>query len=489
MDDGKQEFDFSDFDNALPKHDDFAADKPVVDESKRALPCRIDDLDLQRPPGFVGHVADWIDSQCRYPRRRLAVASAIVAVGNIGGLRHQDARDGITANMIAFCVAASSTGKEAVMQAFNDLHRAAGVSGAIHGSIKSEQEIVRNAIDQQASYYSIDEIGIFLTKVRKAQRGNSGASYLEGVFGVIMSLYSKAGSFMPLGGDTARDLRKSLTGGLARAEENGDQEGADLFRRKLSTLDRGIERPFMSLMGYTTPSTFDGVMDGETATQGLVGRAIIVNEPDINPAPRIGFSKPDLPMTMGMKLFHLSGRSADDHGPVDYTGQDRDEVLTDQDASDLLDAILLWLIDYGSDAAEETGEASVAMVRRSFEMVAKISFIMGMADGARTVDHVRWAFAYCKAELDAKVGLVFANDNAKARPDEAIAARIMGRLDPEKGKSAAVIANQVKTDKAKVLQILGALEAKGAAQQKVSKRTYKGQPVVYWFPVDASKNA
>ena len=110
--------DFSDFEFHIPRHDDFEVEKPEIETSKgRPLPCKVDDLDLQRPPGFVGRVADWIDSQCRYPRRRLAVASAIVAVGNIGGLRYEDARDNMTANMIAFCVAASSTGKEAVMQA------------------------------------------------------------------------------------------------------------------------------------------------------------------------------------------------------------------------------------------------------------------------------------------------------------------------------------------------------------------------------------
>lgn len=476
----RDDVDFNDFDAHIPKHDDFDADKPV-DDGARALPCKIDDLDLQRPPGFVGRVADWVDSQCRYPRRRLAVASAIVATGNIGGLRYYDAKDGITANMIAFCVAASSTGKEAVMQAFNDLHKAAGVSGAIHGSIKSEQEIMRNAIDQQASYYSIDEIGIFLTKVRKAQKGNSGASYLEGVFGAIMSLYSKANSFMPLGGDTSRDLRKALTAGLSRAEESGDEKSTELYQRKLDTLDRGIERPFMSLMGYTTPSTFDGVMDGETATQGLVGRAIIVNEPDINPAPRMGFEKPNLPMTMQGRLFQLSGRDQNDFGPVDCTGADLEPIQTDVAAAKMLDDVLLWLIEYGNDAAEETGEASVAMVRRSFEMTAKISFILGLADGIRTVDHVRWAFAYCKAELDAKVALVFANDHQKSRPEEALAARILGRLDPEKGKSVAVLANQVKVDKESVSAILTKLEAKGLADQKVGNRLYRGQKVVNWF--------
>ena len=87
--------DFSDFEAHIVRHDDFEADVPDVKETKNKLPCKIDDLDLQKPPGFVGVVADWIDSQCRYPRRRLAVASAIVAVGNIGGLKYEDDRAGV----------------------------------------------------------------------------------------------------------------------------------------------------------------------------------------------------------------------------------------------------------------------------------------------------------------------------------------------------------------------------------------------------------
>ena len=144
--------------------DDFAPPAPEAPERNDRFPppFSLDGVDLLTPPGFVGDVAAWIDSQCRYPRRRLAVASALVTVGNIGGLRHEDARDGVTANMLAFCVAASATGKEAVMQACTDLHIAAGVHYALQGGIKSEQEIMRNLIEHQAAYYIIDEIGIFL---------------------------------------------------------------------------------------------------------------------------------------------------------------------------------------------------------------------------------------------------------------------------------------------------------------------------------------
>lgn len=482
MNDTPETPDFSDFEAYVPRHDDFREERPV-DDFTRKPPCRVDDLDLHSPPGFVGRVADWIDSQCRYPRRKLAVASAIVAVGNIGGLRHEDARDGVTANLMAFCVAASSTGKEAVMQAFADLHISAGIQGAVHGSMKSEQEIMRNVIEQQASFYNIDEIGIFLTKVRNAQKKGGNTAYLEGIFGAIMSIFSKANSRVLLGGDVKRELRKLYAGQLARAQEAGDDDAEARAHKLLTMVDEGLERPFMSLVGYTTPTTFDGVMDGETATQGLVGRALIINEPDINPRPRVGFKRAEMPMTMAMRLWSLTGREQGDHGPVEYRG-DRVRVETEPDANRLLDDILGWLIDTADDAGEETGEASVAMVRRAFEMVAKISFILAIGDNGeapkRTVEHVRWAFAYVRAELDAKVRLVFANDHAKQKPEEALAARLLNFMGDEGGVTLGVLSNRVRLPSHEVDKVLTKLVDQGLAKKVQSGRKYRGKVVDRW---------
>ena len=296
---------------------------------------------------------------------------------------------------------------------------------------------MRNVIDQQASFYNIDEIGIFLTKVRNAQKNGGSAAYLEGIFGSIMSIYSKANSRVLLGGDMTREMRKIYAGQFARAEEHGDEAAAEKAGKMLAMVDAGLERPFMSLMGYTTPSTFDNVMDGETATQGLVGRALIVNEPDINPRPRIGFKKPELPMMLGMRLWSLTGREQDQTGPVEYR-HERESIKTDKKACKMLDDILHWLMDHADDANEETGEASVAMVRRAFEMVAKISFIMAIPDGKRTVEHVRWAFAYVRAAL---------------------------RLPREQ-----------------IQGVLISLEAKGIVKKAPTSRRYRGELVVSWLP-------
>lgn len=469
--------DFSDFDDgaamSVPTHNDFDAER--VEEDGFALPVDVADIDLTRPPGFVGNVTDWIDGQCRYPRRRLCVAAALTAIGNIGGMSHYDTRDGVSSNMLAFCVAASSTGKEAVMQAFNDLHIAAGVQGGLQGTIKSEQEIIRNLIEHQASFYSIDEIGIFLGKVRSAQK-RGGATYLEGVFGTIMSAYSKANSRMLLGGDVGRDLRKQFAAYLSRAMDDDDNKGQDRAKRMLEMIDNGLERPFMSIIGFTTPSTFDGMMDGETATQGFVGRAVIVSERDINPRPRKGFRKADMPIMMGGKLGLIYGGSDD---RVEFSGPRRD-VHTDDDANDALDAISEWLIDYADHMGEKTGEASVAMIRRAYELIAKISFVLAIPTGTRTLDHVRWAFAYVKDEIDFKVQLVFANDNAKEKPEDALTARLLNLVDVDNGLTTSMLANKLKVPAGTIEAHCKQLEGAGHLQLKEGRK-YRGKVVLKWF--------
>jgi len=439
------------------------------------MPLDVSAVDLLTPPGFVGQVVDWIDSQCRYPRRRLAVASGLCAIANIGGMSHEDELNAVTANMLAFCVAASSTGKEAVMQAFTELHIAAGIQGALQGGIKSEQEITRNLIEHQAAFYNIDEIGIFLGKVRNAQK-RGGASYLEGVFAIIMNAYSKANSRFLLSGDTKRELRKIYVGQLSKAQDNDDTDRIRDAERMLGMIDSGLERPFLSLIGFTTPSTFDGIMDGETATQGFVGRAIIVNERDINPRARKGFKRKEMPMMMAGRLGVLYGNEG---ARVEHAGK-RFLVKTDDDAAAALVNINEWLIDYADHMGEKTGEASVAMIRRGYELIAKVSFILAIPDGRRTIEHVRWALAYVKDEMDFKVALVFANDNQKDKPQEALAARLMGYIDADTGASTNVLANRSRVDRLTIETMMLDLQARGMVKKEATGRKHKKVEVFVW---------
>jgi hypothetical protein len=463
-----------------------------IDEPSGDHPFNIDNVDLLRPPGFVGEVTKWIDAQCRYPRQNLAVSAAVAAVGNVIGLRYTDEKNGTNGNLFAFCVAASATGKEAVQQAMAEVHRAAGIHVATHGAIKSEQEIIRNLIRHQAAYYIIDEVGIFLKKIANAQK-SGGAVYLDGVIGILMSAYSKADGFMLLNGDTKDEVRKILLQELSQCKkaisENEDKGGfcarrVPQLERALDHIDDGLERPFLSLVGYTTPITFDGLITFEQATNGFVGRSWMINERESNPRARRGFKKQPMPDSMRGLLFSLhSGGHYDSQGlkRVEYYGE-KTKVKVDAEASRMMDAVLDWIEEQAEEHKSATGLESI--VRRSYELMAKIALILGAPEGLITPEHVRWAYAAMRRDIDDKIRLAYANMVEKDNPDDAIAMRIMNMLDKEHGETLGVIKNRFRKEKGeKIENILAALEEMGKIKKLETTHQGNGKKIDKWFSV------
>ena len=292
------EIDFSDFDAAMPVDDfnasDFMSSDPVEDEPGEILPFPLSGVDLLQPPGTVGRLAAWIDSQGRRPRARLAVAGALIAMGNAAGLRYTDDRDRVSTNLFVFCVAGSRTGKDAIDQAVQEIHRKIGMAPAQHGKIKSEQEIIRNLLRHQPALYVVDEIGIDLQKIKNAQQ-RGGAAYLEGAVGALMSAYGRSNGFLPVSGDVKQEEKTRIIKELAQAQkriDNGDDEDGfaqkdlDRLEKALARVDGGIEKPFLSIMGSTTPVTFNHLVDFQTATNGFIGRSLLFIEQDTAPRSR-----------------------------------------------------------------------------------------------------------------------------------------------------------------------------------------------------------
>ena len=431
------------------------AEAPAAVVEKGDHPFSIASVDLLRPPGFVGQVSKWIDSQCRYPREHLAVAASLVGVGNAAGLRYTDDIDGVTCNLFGFCVAGSATGKEAVQQAMAEVHRATGIQAATHGSIKSEQEIVRNLIRHQAALYIIDEIGILLAKVVNAQK-KGGAAYLDGVIGMLMAAYSKADSYMLLTGDTKEDVRKTLIGELSQARksisENEDKNGIHQRRlpqleRALANLDNGLERPFLSMIGFTTPVTFEDLVTYEQATNGFIGRSLLIKERETNPRARRKFRKE--PMTSQMRaalqnLYQPGQFDAMTMGRVEHYG-DKVRIKTEPAAQEMMSSVLDWLEDYAEAHKGQTGLE--AIVRRGYEMMAKVSLILAVPEGMRTTEHVRWAYAIMRRDIDEKITLAYSNMNARQDPAMALMAKITTLVDHDHGESMAVIRNRCRPAK------------------------------------------
>lgn len=458
-------------------HDEFIIDNEID----------ISGVDLLRPPGFVGELAKWINDQCRYPREHLSSAAALVAMGNVAGLRYTDDRDNVSLNLFAFCIAGSATGKEAVQQAMADIHRAAGIHIATHGSIKSEQEIVRNLIRNQAAYYIIDEIGILLSKIESARK-RGGAAYLDGVIGQLMAAYSKATGFMLLTGDLKDAVRDALKAELASCRksisENEDATGHAKRRipgleRALDQIDNGLERPFLSLIGFTTPVTFDALVTREQAENGFIGRSILINERDTNPRAKRGFKKRPMPEPLRNTLISIySGGEYDpSNARVEFYG-DKIEVSTSPAAHAMLDRVL----DYFEQRAEDFKSTNgfEAVPRRGYEAVAKISTILAVPSGVRTEEHVRWAFAMASRDVEEKTRLAFSNEDGGDATQKLMAA-ILSKISDDHGESIGVICNKMrKHKKSDVEKAVSMMHESGLIRSEKS-RGLNGKEVVKYF--------
>jgi hypothetical protein len=440
---------------------EFGGDEtPEPEAPAPGLPFSLAGVDLTCPPGYVGRVADWIEAQSRRPRRRLAVAGALAAIGNIAGMRYSDDLDGVTANLFVFCVAGSRTGKEAIQQAVAEIHRTAGCAAATHGAIKSEQEIIKNLTRHQAAFYVIDEIGIFLQKIRNAQ-ARGGAIYLDGVIGMLMSAYSKADGFMLLTGDMKEEVRTHLLRELAsikrRIEESegGSTIGLETrqrdLERALAGLDNGLERPFLSLLGFTTPVTFDDLVDYQSATNGFIGRSLIFQERDTAPRTKNGFRRERMSAEMATTLARIYNAgeydSLADAGAmgarVEYYGE-RTRIPTDARAADMLSAALDWFEDEAISHKTRTGLE--ALYLGAYEIVSKVSLILAIPEGRRTAEHVRWAFALVRQDIDSKARMVTANDRQKDAPKTALMARVAGLIEGD-GETIGVICARLRKHK------------------------------------------
>lgn len=423
-----------------------------IEEVAPAAPCDPLDtsgIDLLRPPGFVGQLANWIDRRNRHPRHNLAVAASLSVVSAVAGMRYIDPLDGITPNLFAFGVAGSATGKESILKSAQELLRAAGVSAAVHGGIKSEQEIYRNLIRHQAAIYLIDEMGEQLAKITNARKKGT-AAYLEGVIGAVLSAYSKANSHLLVTGDLKEEIRKAIKAEYAALvkscgddpEEDDDAMRLASIKRQLDAVEHGIENPYLCIVGLTTPERFDQLMDYDMAANGFMGRSLIFRERDDNPRSRerSAIRRGPVPDAIAgtLQMLYAPGYSAVP-SRVERIG-DQVEMETKDDAAELLDRI----VRYFEEMAEEQGATGMtAIPRRGYEQVAKVSMLLGIPEGVRTVEHVRWAFALVKRDVADKIKLAYSNSTSDKQ--DALSVRIMSLVTAEHGITAGVMRNKCRS--------------------------------------------
>jgi len=460
-------------------------ESPVLESSFSGIDTT--GIDLLRPPGFAGELVEWINSQSIFPREYLAVSAALMTISNCGGMRYSDPLDHSAFNLFCFGVADSSTGKEAILQAHNDLILAAGISPALVGGIKSEQEIYRNLIRHQAAYYCIDELGEHLAKITNSSK-RGGAVYLEGVIGALMSIYSKSNSFVAVTGDMKEEIKQSLLAEAKRVQrtidDEGDKSGAltkrmQRLERQLSTVDMGIESPYLSIFGLTTPERFDKLMDYDMAVNGFMGRALIFRELEGNPRikPRAQRNKPPVPDRIKYSLINLyaPGYTIEPGARVERYG-DKVPIQTTEDAAAALDTVgeLFW--EMAERHKDETGLHPIP--RRGYELTAKVASVLAMPSGLRTLEHVRWAYALVRKDIEGKMRV--AHSNSAPQAQDALTSKILSMVNAEHGETLRSIQRGCRAYRPDdVAAAIAGMVDSGAVVQR--ETTGRGRPTTKYF--------
>lgn len=424
------------------------------------LPFDPSGYDPKRPPGFVGKIAAWMNGNGYFePLENLTCISSIAAIGNIIGLHTTDDLTNVSTNLLVLCVAGSATGKETVCSSYAEIMKAAGLGGAMAGAIKSKQEICRNLIEHQAVYYLVDEMGEVLRTIENAKK-RGGAPYLEGVTGEIMSIVTKASGSYQVSGDTRRELvallRRELEQCNNKVEKNEDQKG--IFARRAKQVEIAIEqvltvglfRPFLSMIGYSVPESMDCIMSEEMAKNGFLSRALLAIEEKDNPKPKRGAKgMQKLPEAYATTLRHLASTGSFDtmegHHRIEFHG-DRKKIRTVPEAMNLLEKLREWEWEYAEHHRQTSG--FTPLIRRSFELISKISTILAAPEGVRTVEHVEWASVYVKRDLDRKIRHILSSISKDSKDVEVIQTGIESKItnmcDKDDGELRGVLCDKCK---------------------------------------------
>ncbi len=417
-------------------------------------------FDPHNPPSLAGRITKWINSRSMYPRENLAVAASLMLISSCGGMRHRGVDD-IAGNLFMFCVAGSGTGKENILQSYTKLMREVGLTGAVHGAIKSEQEIARNIVQHQGAFYALDEFGELLAKIQGARKKSGTASYLEGIVGALMSIYSKANGIHLIGNDLKKSVLKELqTEAIAldsAIKNNEDKTGAKAqrlrsLRKQIIDMETGIINPYLNILGFTAPSRFSGLLDEDLADNGFMARALIVREMDDNPryTPDFKIIKTEddeefKALSAILSNMYHAGHSHS--GRVEQMGEIIHLNINPKNKF-LLEQIREYFWELGEAQKERQG--FVAYTRRGYEMVNRLSLVLSMGEHEISEEAILWAFEFVKRDMIDKITMTSAN--TAIDKGDALIQKILSMLDSKHGVSAAVIKNKLKAYKPETIE-------------------------------------
>ena len=206
---------------------------------------------VERPPGLLGEIADYVYATAPRPVYEYAVAAAIGLMAGVCGRAYNVSGTGL--NQYVLALGETGTGKEAIASGIGRLMSAikTQVPSAVEflgpSEIASGQALVKFITKARTpSFVSIiGEVGL---RIQQMAIGNASA-HEAALHRALLNLYNKSGK-----GNT---LLKSV---FANAENNSEV----------------IEAPAFSLLGESTPTRFYPHLTEDMVSDGLLPRFLII---------------------------------------------------------------------------------------------------------------------------------------------------------------------------------------------------------------------
>jgi hypothetical protein len=149
-------------------------------------------------------------------------------------------------------------------------------------------------------------------------------------------------------------------------------------------------------------------------------------------------------LSLALQQLFLSGNFDQTKTRIENYGA-KTPIATTLEAEAMLDTAMDIMHGLAEDHTEKSGMSSLFL--RAKELIAKISFILAVPSGLRTIEHVRWAYALVRRDAEEKTRLVVGNDRVKDAPKTALVSRLESLLLREDGETFGVIVNKLRNFK------------------------------------------
>jgi hypothetical protein len=122
---------------------------------------------------------------------------------------------------------------------------------------------------------------------------------------------------------------------------------------------------------------------------------------------------------------------------------DKSDIQTTAEAVVALDEVSERFWEIAAEQAEATGMQAIP--RRGYELVAKVSAVLAIPSGLRTVEHVQWAYKMVRRDIEGKMKLAYSN--SATDKGDALMARILSLVTVDHGETIGAITNQCRAYK------------------------------------------